>query len=190
MADKQNPNQNPIACEPCRQKKCKCDRTLPVCSQCSDPARCIYPESGKRGLPQGYITHLENRLAATEQALYSSYAYLRTISPRSFSILDPPQPNLSRTVAVNEWSRLPLRTPDDLENWWTEKTRLYRAAEGESSSEWSPGITGTISRDKDVLAATSLNSLSHNRINAHPSAGYSREGRAERLAELEPAVYF
>ncbi|KAL4781801.1 hypothetical protein BJX76DRAFT_349883 [Aspergillus varians] len=180
MADKQNPVQNPIACEPCRQKKCKC----------SDPVRCIYPESGKRGLPQGYITHLENRLAATERALYSSYNYSRTISSRLLSIPGSPQPNPSRTTAINEWSRLPLRTPSDLENWWAEKARVYGTAEGEPPSEWILGTTGMIPRDRDVPAPTGLDGLSHGHIQARPSAGYPREGQAERLAELEPAVYF
>ncbi|KAB8221171.1 hypothetical protein BDV33DRAFT_170838 [Aspergillus novoparasiticus] len=50
--------QNPISCEPCRQKKCKCDRLLPICTQCattpSSQSRCIYPESGKRFV---YIHH-------------------------------------------------------------------------------------------------------------------------------------
>ncbi|KAB8207317.1 hypothetical protein BDV34DRAFT_192070 [Aspergillus parasiticus] len=44
--------QNSISCEPCRQKKCKCDRLLPICTQCattpSSQSKCIYPESGKR----------------------------------------------------------------------------------------------------------------------------------------------
>ncbi|KAL4924567.1 Zn(II)2Cys6 transcription factor domain-containing protein [Aspergillus undulatus] len=187
MADKQNP----IACEPCRQKKCKCDRTLPVCSQCSDPARCIYPESGKRGLPQGYITHLENRLATTERALYSSYAYLRTISPRSFSIVESSQPNSSRTAAVNEWSRLPLHSPEDLEIWYSEKAQLFGGAESDVQAEWSPEtVMGTAPRERDVPASTtSLNNLSRKHIQVR-AAGYPREGRAERLAELEPGVYF
>ncbi|KAL4941629.1 hypothetical protein BDV06DRAFT_177827 [Aspergillus oleicola] len=182
--------QNPIACEPCRQKKCKCDRILPFCSQCSESARCVYPESGKRGLPQGYITHLENRLAATERALYSTYAYLRTISPRSFSIVESSQPNTSRTAAVNEWSRLPLRNPDDLELWFSEKTRVFGVAGDDVPAEWSPATVGTNPKDRDGPASTpSLNSLSHHHVPLRP-AGYPKEGRAERLAELEPAVYF
>ncbi|KAE8145760.1 hypothetical protein BDV25DRAFT_62395 [Aspergillus avenaceus] len=42
---------NPISCEPCRQKKCKCDRLLPICTQCTSTStqnKCVYPESGKR----------------------------------------------------------------------------------------------------------------------------------------------
>ncbi|KAL3436707.1 hypothetical protein BDV09DRAFT_36726 [Aspergillus tetrazonus] len=181
MTDKQNP----IACEPCRQKKCKCDRILPVCSQCSDPAKCVYPESGKRGLPQGYITHLESRLAATERALYSTYSYLRTFSPRSFSIPNSSQPGPSRTAAVNEWSRLPLRNADDLELWWAEKTPLYGTAERDASSEW-----GLPTRDKGIPAPTSPDSLNSRHVDAGPSAGQPREGRAELLAESEPSVYF
>ncbi|KAL4906816.1 hypothetical protein BDW74DRAFT_127646 [Aspergillus multicolor] len=182
MSDKQNP----IACEPCRQKKCKCDRILPVCSQCSDPAKCVYPESGKRGLPQGYITHLESRLAATEQALYSSYSYLRTFAPRTFRMTDSTQPAQSRTAAVNEWSRLPLRNAEDLELWWAEKARVYGTVDHAALSEW-----GLPTRDKDVIAPTSPNSLNNSHRNAPSStAGYPREGRAEQLAESEPAVYF
>ncbi|KAL4805592.1 hypothetical protein BDV18DRAFT_141334 [Aspergillus unguis] len=185
MADKQNP----VACGPCRQKKCKCDRTLPVCSQCSDPARCIYPESGKRGLPQGYITHLENRLAATEKALYSSYSHLRT-SPQSFSITDITQPNTSRAAAVNEWSRLPLQNQEDLERWWSEKARVYGTVEGGAPSEWSPGTIGTIYREKDAHASSKLNSIGNSQMPIRPPARYPREGRAEQLVELEPAIYF
>ncbi|KAL2813116.1 hypothetical protein BJX63DRAFT_231275 [Aspergillus granulosus] len=183
MAEKQNP----IACEPCRQKKCKCDRILPVCSQCADPARCVYPESGKRGLPQGYITHLENRLAATERALYSTYACLRTISPRSFTIVDSPQPTPSRAAAVNEWTRLPLSDPGNLERWWAEKARVFGTAE--APSEWGPDTAGTVPKE-DIPASTSLSSLGHSHVHPNQSGGYPREGRAERLAELEPAVYF
>ncbi|KAL4975175.1 hypothetical protein BDW66DRAFT_137938 [Aspergillus desertorum] len=181
MTDKQNP----IACEPCRQKKCKCDRILPICSQCSDPAKCVYPESGKRGLPQGYITHLESRLAATERALYSSYSYLRTFSPRPFSIPDSSQPGPSRTAAVNEWSRLPLRNADDLELWWAAKTLVYGTAGHDAFFE-----LGLPRRDKAAHAPTSQNSLSSRHVNVPPSAGHPREGRAEQLAESEPAFYY
>ncbi|KAF9249633.1 transcriptional regulator family: Fungal Specific TF [Penicillium roqueforti] len=73
-----NNNLSPISCETCRQRKCKCDRKLPCCSQCSnEPSRCVYPESGKRGLPLGYLNQLEQRLAETESALES-------FSPRTF----------------------------------------------------------------------------------------------------------
>ncbi|KAL2850748.1 hypothetical protein BJY01DRAFT_209650 [Aspergillus pseudoustus] len=186
MAEKQNP----IACEPCRQKKCKCDRILPVCSQCADPARCVYPESGKRGLPQGYITHLENRLAATERALYSTYAYLRSVAPRSFTIVDSPQPTQSRAAAVNEWMRLPLIDQENLEQWFAEKARMFGTAGGEVPA-WSPDTGRTIAREKDVPASTSLNSLSEaSHVQPHQAGEYPREGRAERLAEAEPAVYF
>ncbi|KAL4949454.1 hypothetical protein BDW69DRAFT_174418 [Aspergillus filifer] len=184
MAEKQNP----IACEPCRQKKCKCDRILPVCSQCSDPARCVYPESGKRGLPQGYITHLENRLAATERALYSAYAYLRTISPSSFSIVESLQPPTSRTAAVNEWSRLPLRNPDDLELWLSEKARVFVVAGDDVPAEDATS-TWTNPKDRDGPASTPSLDRNYQHVPLRP-AGYPREGRAERLAEMEPAVYF
>ncbi|KAB8070775.1 hypothetical protein BDV29DRAFT_160162 [Aspergillus leporis] len=34
------------------------------------------------GLPQGYITHLEHRLAATEAALFTVYSQLRAAQPQ------------------------------------------------------------------------------------------------------------
>lgn len=141
------------------------------------------------GLPQGYITHLENRLAATERALHSSYSYLRTISSRSFYIPDVPQQATSRAAAVNEWSRLPLRNPEDLERWWSEKARLYGTAEGGAPSEWSPAAAGTVFREKDAAASSSLDGIGHGYHRGRPS-GYPRAGRAEQLAELEPRIYF
>ncbi|KAL3953469.1 hypothetical protein ACCO45_011425 [Purpureocillium lilacinum] len=62
---------HPIACETCRRKKRKCDRELPTCGQCSnDTSQCRYADQGKRGLPLGFVSALEKRLAETENALY------------------------------------------------------------------------------------------------------------------------
>lgn len=82
---------------------------------------------------------------------------------------------------------MPLRDLADLERWWTDKARAYGSAEGEALSEWSPRTSGTISREKDVPASASS---IHSHIHMRRSGEYPREGRAERLAELEPAVYF
>ncbi|KKK14953.1 hypothetical protein ARAM_002586 [Aspergillus rambellii] len=142
------------------------------------------------GLPQGYITHLENRLAATERALYSTYASLRAVSPPSFTVVvNSPQQTPSRTAAVAEWAQFPLRDPSDLERWWTSKNQIYGAAEEASSPVWSLGAGEIDTREKDSSAAASSNNLGHN---PRPRTGNPnpREGRAEHLAELEPAVYF
>jgi hypothetical protein len=158
---------------------------------CTVPQARQKTDDSSSGLPQGYITHLENRLAATERALYSTYAYLRAISPRSFTIVNSPQPTPSRAAAVNEWARLPLIDPDNLEQWWAEKARVFGNTGGEAPPELSPDTPSTAPRDHDVSASTiCLSSLSHRHTHQRQSDGYPREGRAERLAELEPAVYF
>ncbi|KAL4897525.1 hypothetical protein BDV59DRAFT_45937 [Aspergillus ambiguus] len=182
--------QNPISCEPCRQKKCKCDRILPICSQCvTTPARCIYPESGKRGLPQGYITHIEHRLIDTEIALYTLYSQMRSAGlhidmPDLRIPQDAPDTlaRQSRTTNMSEWERLPLRDARDWERWWTEKNTLFGGGEfvsgpnpGENSRE---GDTTGERREGDTTLV--------------PGGSFSVQpgDKADKLAETEPNVYF
>ena len=51
-------------CFLCRQRKTKCDRTLPRCSFCvKAKAECQYvPQQKKRGLRAGYVSELEGRI--------------------------------------------------------------------------------------------------------------------------------
>ncbi|PKX90053.1 Zn(II)2Cys6 transcription factor domain-containing protein [Aspergillus novofumigatus IBT 16806] len=111
---------SPISCELCRQRKCKCDRNIPFCSQCSaDPSKCNYPESGKRGLPLGYINQLEMRLADTELALYEALTTLRAMNGSTLirasqkADISPKQ----KAARMEEWTQFPFREPSDLERW-------------------------------------------------------------------------
>ncbi|RHZ55180.1 hypothetical protein CDV55_101643 [Aspergillus turcosus] len=97
-----------------------CDRNLPFCSQClADPSKCNYPESGKRGLPLGYINQLERRLADTELALYEALATLRTINGSSLvrASRKAEMPPKRKAARMEEWTQFPLREPSDLDRW-------------------------------------------------------------------------
>ncbi|EED15949.1 hypothetical protein TSTA_010650 [Talaromyces stipitatus ATCC 10500] len=124
---------HPIACEPCRQKKCKCDREIPVCSQClGEPSKCNYPESGKRGLPLGYITQLEQRLAVTELALFEALATLHSLGHDETGLVKASvksgiESRQGKQSLMEEWRKLPLRDglTEDIETWWQAKSEKY-----------------------------------------------------------------
>ncbi|ETN43660.1 uncharacterized protein HMPREF1541_02819 [Cyphellophora europaea CBS 101466] len=60
-------------CFLCRQRKTKCDRTLPSCGFClKAKVDCQYvPKPNKRGLRAGYVSQLENRLEHLESEIES-----------------------------------------------------------------------------------------------------------------------
>ncbi|KAH7317681.1 hypothetical protein BKA65DRAFT_514968 [Rhexocercosporidium sp. MPI-PUGE-AT-0058] len=116
------------SCEPCKRKKCKCDRQLPSCGQCdASKLSCTYVESNKRGIPTGYLGLLEQRLGETEVLLYQALSELQTLKlqnifqsvPRSPAIPDPipREVNPSKQVRMEEWREYPLRTADEVERW-------------------------------------------------------------------------
>ncbi|KAF2098935.1 hypothetical protein NA57DRAFT_76169 [Rhizodiscina lignyota] len=123
-----------IACEPCRQKKCKCDRVIPVCSSCtSDPSKCWYSHGAKRGLPAGYLNSLEHRLTETEAALFHALNELYGEPTDAHGL-----PNLRDTLtqrvssskidAVREWKSLPLETREDAHQWWLTRRSVFSQA--------------------------------------------------------------
>ncbi|GES57696.1 Zn(II)2Cys6 transcription factor [Aspergillus terreus] len=176
-------SQNPISCEPCRQKKCK-SNLLPML-QHALAVHLPRKRETSRGLPQGYITHLEHRLIETELALYTLYTQLRSagLHTETPALRIPPTvpdrlARQSRTTNMEEWERLPLRDPRDWERWWTEKRGLFgEDGSGEAQTgEEVPG-QGTESREGD----------------AAPPQGDSSgrlPGKAEELVRAEPNIYF
>ncbi|KUJ17555.1 uncharacterized protein LY89DRAFT_56716 [Mollisia scopiformis] len=114
------------SCEPCKRKKCKCDRQLPVCGHCTtSQTECKYAESNKRGIPAGYLGALEARLNETEAALYNALCELRRFNGGgSFSYTNVIQPlsshqnNTSKALRMKSWIQCPLQTSNDVENWW------------------------------------------------------------------------
>ncbi|KAI2727175.1 transcriptional regulator family: Fungal Specific TF [Penicillium roqueforti] len=147
-------NLNPISCELCRQRKCKCDRKLPFCSQCAgDVSKCIYPESGKRGLPLGYLNQLEERLAETESALYGALMAMRSMG-QPIVIQTPKTDTLLKHKAarMKEWSQLPLRESPDMERWLTVMSDRFTIEQSSDVVSDTPGrgyaVPMTPSHDK------------------------------------------
>lgn len=112
---------NAVACESCRTRKCKCDRLLPSCSQCSNTnANCTYPELHKRGFPEGYMSGLEQRLIETEIALLQALNH----SPIPSSITNrfsKVNSSTSKASRMEEWKSLPLTTTSDRQIWHATK---------------------------------------------------------------------
>ncbi|KAL6886003.1 hypothetical protein GGI43DRAFT_418492 [Trichoderma evansii] len=116
-----------VACEACRSKKRKCDRVSPVCSQCAhDSSSCHYPQINKRGLPVGYLSKLESRLADTENALCQlACQYYAGVSIDPNEVLKPCPDRVSgdtsKSERMKEWETVPLKTMLDVKKWWSEK---------------------------------------------------------------------
>ncbi|KAF7623139.1 hypothetical protein AFLA_010448 [Aspergillus flavus NRRL3357] len=195
--------QNPISCEPCRQKKCKCDRLLPICTQCAttplSQSKCIYPESGKRGLPQGYITHIEHRLAATEAALFSVYSQIRagsTVQPQRQSQIQEGSLAVpvdvvassrgSRMESMAEWQALPLRAGGELERWWGVK----KGAWGIDVDDGGCSSANFGQDNEKGLLVEDRNGPEIGGRESNLELDSGKMTRAERLARLESRVYF
>ncbi|OBT77058.1 hypothetical protein VF21_02877 [Pseudogymnoascus sp. 05NY08] len=107
---------NPIACELCRTKKCKCDRKI--------------------GIPSGYISSLEERLIETEIALFEALSFINIHFHQGGNTqFEPSQYHdaftnhstaLSKQAKVEEWKRLPLMFEDQQKAWLQEKLHVAR----------------------------------------------------------------
>ncbi|PYI29019.1 hypothetical protein BP00DRAFT_427920 [Aspergillus indologenus CBS 114.80] len=192
---------SPIACEPCRQKKCKCDRTLPVCTQCSpDPSKCVYPESGKRGLPLGYLNQIEQRLADTEQALYEALTTIRELhashggmvvqATRKSTDLRP------KNARMQEWSQLPLSGWAERERWREAKQDQYQCERTvvKSPPGMAPGLEVPPSNVYEMPRGISAASLpSRSSVGSAEESGSPERRRADRAGEVArryPSLYF
>ncbi|KAH7349183.1 hypothetical protein BKA66DRAFT_293442 [Pyrenochaeta sp. MPI-SDFR-AT-0127] len=135
---------HPIACECCRNKKSRCDRELPTCSQCtSSGTACRYPPINKRGIPSGYISIIEQRLLETElvvlellSTIYNSNIPIdsRRISKQSCVSLANFSQKQSKSAKLEEWKNLPLSTDEQRHSWWAKKQELM-AAEAREDAE-------------------------------------------------------
>ncbi|KAF2621567.1 hypothetical protein BU25DRAFT_233942 [Macroventuria anomochaeta] len=134
---------NPIACDNCRSKKCRCDRRVPSCSQCrASSLICRYQEGGKRGLPIAYINSLERRLRETESALYATMLALDehdNIKASNIGLLKAPR-ELSKAERQDDWKRLPLQTPEQLAIWFQEKQQQAVPSEPDLPHIPFPGV--------------------------------------------------
>lgn len=111
----------------------------PHCLQCShDPSNCHYPEQNKRynptnhkselarlitpnrGIPIGFITRLEARLAETEEALFQVLQSLENNPENARLSLKPPSQR--KADRIREWDTLPLKSLDDIKTWFQNKS--------------------------------------------------------------------
>ena len=152
-----------IACESCRRvKKCKCDRILPICSQCrASGTVCKYSEKGKTGQPSGYAANLERRLAETEAALFLSMSRENNSyqqQPDAMAVFRHFQSHSGgqrKADKGTEWTRYRLLTDAGRQDWWYERQRLVSGRDGREADEAvlrdnqtaqqapSPGYVGT-----------------------------------------------
>ncbi|RDW67065.1 hypothetical protein BP5796_09814 [Coleophoma crateriformis] len=94
------------SCEPCKRKKCKCDRQL--------------------GIPTGYLNALEQRLTETEIALSHALWEIRNLRAPDSLVMPKPNPtaftsrsdNVSKLTRLTEWKTFPLKSAQDVELWW------------------------------------------------------------------------
>ncbi|KAF2444464.1 hypothetical protein P171DRAFT_432493 [Karstenula rhodostoma CBS 690.94] len=138
-------NYHPIACEACRNKKSKCDRDLPVCSQCaSSGVTCRYPPTNKRGIPSGYIALVEQRLLESEivifELLSTLYNYNPSIRQHQLSYyerrsLEEFSRTQSKSKKVDEWTNFPLLTDEQRRAWWLKKQESIGRHEGSDAAQ-------------------------------------------------------
>lgn len=183
-----------IACEPCRHKKCKCDRRLPICTQCkSTPAKCHYPEKNRRGIPAGYVNALEKRLAETERALFFALAEIHagTVARHNYespmlrqamevSVLSGPIPTTQQDKAqlMATWAKSPLADREQAYAWFEANQgeanlpTLYE----ESAASIKRGVdTVTPSTSPTVIPKTSRRPVGHPLRNSQAGASASNE---------------
>ncbi|RAK95367.1 uncharacterized protein BO80DRAFT_450298 [Aspergillus ibericus CBS 121593] len=99
-----------------------------------------------RGLPLGYLTQLEQRLADTELALFEALTTLRSLDHdgdlAKASLKPEVEAKQGKHARMEEWGRLPLREQSDTWRWWRAKNDEYiseqspvgRRTEGVSST--------------------------------------------------------
>ncbi|CAF3528545.1 unnamed protein product [Fusarium graminearum] len=106
---------NPIACSHCRQRKRKVRRI----EQPRRPGETLTNKSlqcdRNIGLPIGFITRLEARLAETEEALFRLVQSIEESEDNQVSLKPSSQRKDDR---IREWDSLPLRTPEQVKSWY------------------------------------------------------------------------
>ncbi|EWG41686.1 hypothetical protein FVEG_03752 [Fusarium verticillioides 7600] len=195
---------NPIACSHCRQRKRKCDRQLPHCLQCTnDPTNCHYPEQNKRGLPIGFITRLEARLAETEEALFR---LVHTIDEPNNNHISLKPSSQRKDDRITEWDSLPLRNVDEIRAWYrsrseqthspTQPDALMEGNQRARSIHATPPVSETVDFPDDVgdgqeetvtLQDADDDVMQRNGIHIQEESGGSK---AKEMEQKHPNVYF
>ncbi|KAH6625551.1 hypothetical protein C7974DRAFT_396279 [Boeremia exigua] len=137
---------HPIACESCRNKKSKCSREIPICSQCTvTGVTCRYPQINKRGIPSGYVSLIEQRLHETEifvlevlsvlQELGASVEQRHRLSNNQRQLLTDIAQKQLKSDKIEEWKSSPLGTDQQRQAWWTAKRDCISRPDTSSTHE-------------------------------------------------------
>ncbi|KAG8667502.1 hypothetical protein FPOAC1_012334 [Fusarium poae] len=94
-----------------------------------------------KGLPIGFITRLEARLAETEEALFR---LVQSVEEPENSHVSLEPSSQRKDDRIKEWDRLPLKTPEQVKSW-------YRNKSGKSDSP----VVHDVSMDLDQLGSCS-----------------------------------
>ena len=99
-------------CFLCRQRKTKCDRTLPSCGFCvKAKAECQYvPKPKKRGLRAGYVSELESRIDHLESELHDLKHERLTTAPEPAPAAFTPSSNANHTSMKSTPTSFPNTT--------------------------------------------------------------------------------
>ena len=118
--DSSSAQRSPTVCFLCRQRKTKCDRTLPSCGFCvKAKVECQYvPNPKKRGLRAGYVSELESRIDHLESELHSLKHERPTTVPAGFtpssgvnhiSIDSSPTSFPNASITPSSWASTPAK---------------------------------------------------------------------------------
>ncbi|KAG9258550.1 uncharacterized protein F5Z01DRAFT_201655 [Emericellopsis atlantica] len=206
------PSHNSIACESCRTKKRRCDRSIPVCNQCHhDPSQCHYPEQNKRGLPLGYVNKLEARLAETEAALVHiidrRHATDTWFTPNVALHPQDYTGSMSKADRAKEWDAWPLHDASSIGAWHFRKSKQVNQQTNNVAANDSAIIGGSNNkpsrnptkrrRQSDLDSGASQEGRNRSdHVNGGLLVGdvlaadHEPSSRAQRLCQAQPDMYF
>ncbi|RFU23747.1 hypothetical protein B7463_g12590, partial [Scytalidium lignicola] len=105
----------------------------------------------RRGIPAGYISSLEQRLLETEVALFEALSLINNPQYRNddtqtesslAGVLSDQSTRQSKEAKIEEWKRLPLRTPSQRQEWWRDRVAISNGRDSKEAgggSSMSPG---------------------------------------------------
>ncbi|KAM5370592.1 hypothetical protein ACJZ2D_008418 [Fusarium nematophilum] len=104
---------------------------------------------GAEGIPIGFITRLEARLAETEEALFRVIDSTRDANDTRVAFKPASQRKADR---IKEWDTFPLRSMDDIKLWFQNKSGVDNSGAGTSRVEQLDLSRGNLATQRTVPA--------------------------------------
>lgn len=178
------------ACKRCKQKKVKCDNTLPSCRGCQrarEPCISIDPATGE-DVPRSYVLYLEDTVQLLLQRLRDENIDVSTLTSTIPTVgSDPPyEPPTNSTIAKQNYY---LPNSEILGSFLIDKGRCMKSEEMACTNSNSPVAVGDINnkrtpeRQENLDGATSdLNHLST--LNTDASNAFLGDSSGVSFAKL------